>query len=144
MDNTALYCVIENRRERYFTSRIAGGFSYPLTVFNAADTLSETMSSNSLVRRCEAADLLPIMTANEMFPETCTGVKLFSEISDSSFCQKADRFGIDDDYSFLITLDFDKREIGWKMRSRILSLVKSFGMTFFSPTPVRKTSKKLL
>ncbi|MBP3856099.1 MAG: hypothetical protein IK990_10875 [Ruminiclostridium sp.] len=97
MDNNALYCVIENRRERYFTSRLAGGFSYPLIVFNTADSLSETMSSNSLVGRCEAADLLPIMTANEMFPETCTGVKLFSEISDSSFCQKADRFGIDDE-----------------------------------------------
>ena len=120
MDNNALYCVIENRRERYFTSRIAGGFSYPLTVFNAADTLSHNMSKNSLVGRCEAADLLPIMTANEMFPETCTGVKLFSEITDSSFCQKADRFGIDNDYSFLITLDFDKREIGYKFNPNAL------------------------
>ena len=69
MDNNALYCVIENRRERYFTSRLAGGFSYPLIVFNTADSLSETMSSNSLVGRCEAADLLPIMTANEMRSE---------------------------------------------------------------------------
>ena len=120
MDNNALYCTIENHKERYFTSRIAGGFSYPLIVFNNADSLSETMSSNSIVRRCEAADLLPIMTANEMFPETCTGVKLFSEISDSSFCQKADRFGIDDDYSFLITLDFDKREIGYKFNPNAL------------------------
>ena len=120
MDNNALYCVIENRRERYFTSRLAGGFSYPLTVFNAADTLSHNMSKNSLVGRCEAADLLPIMTANEMFPETCTGVKLFSEITDSSFCQRADRFGIDDDYSFLITLDFDKREIGYRFNPNAL------------------------
>ena len=120
MDNTALYCTIENGRERYFTSRIAGGFSYPLIVFNTAEGLSKTMNKNSLVGMCEAADLLPIMTANEMFPETYTGVKLFSEISDSSFCQRLDRFGIDDDHSFYITLNFDRREIGYRFNANAL------------------------
>ena len=120
MDNNALYCTIENGRERYFESRIAGSFYYPLIVFSEAEMLVRGMDKTSLIGRCEAADLLPVMTANEMFPAVHAGEKLFREISDSSFCQKADRFRIDDDYSFLIILDFDKREIGYKFNPNAL------------------------
>ena len=55
-----------------------------------------------------------------MFPSNYRNAKLFREISDREFCQLADSFGTDDDYSFLITLDFDKREIGFQFNPNAL------------------------
>ena len=120
MDNSALYCTIENGRQRYFISRYAGGFSYPLIVFNTADTLSKNMNKTTLLKVCGYADLLPIMAANEMFPMSGANTTVFYEKDESDFRSKANRFGIDDDYSFLITLDFDKREIGYRFNLNAL------------------------
>ena len=119
MNNKALYCAIENGKERYFVS-IAGGFSYPMIIFNDADNTAKEIGKTSQIGRCGASDVLAIMYANDMFPSNYRNAKLFREISDREFCQLANSFGKDDDYSFLITLDFDKREIGFQFNPNAL------------------------
>lgn len=115
MNNTAIYKVIENGKETNLHSSFAGGYSYPILLYTKAEKIAADMRSNGSLSKCGIADVLLLMTADDIFPEEHKGKKIFcpgSVWDDHFFTDR--RIERHDDYSFFITLNYDKREIRYR------------------------------
>ncbi len=113
MESSAIYTVVDKGKESYFLSNIAGGYSYPFYIFNYADRMARTINDNYPMGEVSVSEVFPLMKANHNFPENVPGEKLFRPIDDNIAAQKLDEINIYDDIPFAITLDYDKREIGF-------------------------------
>ena len=77
MNNTAIYKVIENGKETNLHSSFAGGYSYPILLYTKAEKIAADMRSNGSLSKCGIADVLLLMTADDIFPEEHKGKKIF-------------------------------------------------------------------
>lgn len=120
----AIYQVIENGQTSYFRSRIAGGYSYPFFVFEYARRMESLINDNDLLGKVNMAELFPLLKANKDFPENDFGKRLFEPICESSFADYESGMSVNDGIPFNITLDFDKRMIGFVFNQNCPQLIK--------------------
>lgn len=109
----AIYTVIENGRKSYFGTNIADGFGYPFVVFSYAERMARVLNENDPMGTVKVAEVFPLMKANSIFPENVIGEKIFCPLSNSVFHEYEADMPNTDYTSFKITLDFDKRKIGF-------------------------------
>ncbi len=109
----ALYTTIENGRESYFGTDIADGFGYPFIVYNYAVRMAKALNENGALGTVGIAEMLPLMKANEEFRKEDSGYRIFYPISEIVFAEREAEMSTTDYISFNITLDFDKRKIGF-------------------------------
>lgn len=109
----ALYTTIENGRESYFGTDIADGFGYPFIVYSYAVRMAKALNENGALGTVGIAEMLPLMKANEEFREEDRGYRIFNPISEIVFAEREAEMSTTDYTSFNITLDFDKRRIGF-------------------------------
>lgn len=113
MNSSAVYTVIDNGRESYFLSNIAGGYSYPFYIFNYADRMARIVNENYPMGEVSVSEIFPLMKANHNFPENVHGEHLFRTVPDHTAVQKIDEMKSSDDTAFCVTLDYDERKIGF-------------------------------
>lgn len=109
----SIYTVIENGLEHFFISKIAGGYSYPFLAYGSAKKMASALNESEFMGKVSASEMLPLMKANENFPENTRGEKLFFLISENVFCDREAEMSRNDFTPFKITLDFDERTIGF-------------------------------
>lgn len=109
----ALYTTIENGRESYFGTDIADGFGYPFIVYSYAVRMAKALNENGALGTVGIAEMLPLMKANEEFRKEDSGYRIFYPISEIVFAEREAEMSTTDYISFNITLDFDKRKIGF-------------------------------
>lgn len=109
----AIYTVIENGKKSYFGTNIADGFGYPFVIFSYAERMAKALNENDPMGTVKAAEMFPLMKANGIFPENVIGEKIFCPLSNSVFHEYEADMPNTDYTSFKITLDFDKRKIGF-------------------------------
>lgn len=117
MNSSTVYTVIDKGRESYFLSSIAGGYSYPFYIFNYADRMARIVNENYPMGEVSVSEIFPLMKANHNFPENVHGEPLFRAVPDHTAVQKIDEMKSSDDTAFSITLDYDKRKIGFVFKS---------------------------
>ena len=113
MNSNAVYTVIDGGRETYFLSRIAGGYSYPFNIFEYVNRMAAVINENAPMGKVGYAEILPLLKADENFPDNVRGDSLFRRTEDNIAARKLDEFTEYDDNAFGITLDFDNKKIGF-------------------------------
>lgn len=103
----AIYTVIEDGRESFFSSKTAGGYSYPFLAYGSAKKMANALNESGFMGKVSASEMFPLMKADEHFPESVCGEKLFFHISESVFCDRETEMSFNDFTPFKITLDFD-------------------------------------
>lgn len=73
----AIYTVIENGRESFFSSKTAGGYSYPFLAYGSAKKMANALNESGFMGKVSASEMFPLMKADEHFPESVCGEKLF-------------------------------------------------------------------
>lgn len=109
----AIYTIIENGKERYFYSNIAGGYSYPFLAYGYAVSMARTLNENGSMGKVGVSEMIPLLKANENFPENVRGERLFYPLSEEIFFARESEMAQSDFTPFSITLDFDERTIGF-------------------------------
>ncbi len=109
----ALYTIIENGRESYYGTNIAGGYSYPFIIFGYAERMAKVLNENDPMGTVGMSEMIPLLKANENFPENVRGERLFYPLSKIVFSEREAEMSHTDYVSFSITLDFDERKIGF-------------------------------
>lgn len=121
----AIYTVIEDGRESFFSSKTAGGYSYPFLAYGSAKKMANALNESGFMGKVSASEMLPLMKADEHFPESVCGEKLFFHISESVFCDRETEMSFNDFTPFKITLDFDERTIGFVFNQNCPDLPRS-------------------
>ena len=109
----AIYTVIENDRESYFRTGIAGGYSYPFLAYGYARSMARTLNESDSMGRVDISEMIPLLKANENFPDHVRGERLFYPLSEEIFFARESEMAQSDFTPFSITLDFDERKIGF-------------------------------
>lgn len=109
----AIYTVIENGKECYFYSKIAGGYSYPFLAYGYAVSMAWMLNGSDSMGKVGASEMIPLLKANENFPEEFCGERLFYPLSEEIFFARESEMAQSDFTPFSITLDFDERKIGF-------------------------------
>ncbi|MFQ9058709.1 MAG: hypothetical protein ACLR5P_09040 [[Eubacterium] siraeum] len=78
----AIYTVIENGRESFFSSKTAGGYSYPFLAYGSAKKMANALNESGFMGKVSASEMFPLMRADEHFP------KVFAEKSSFSYLRK--------------------------------------------------------
>lgn len=113
MKNTAIYRVIENGKEKCYRTYIAGGYSYPVLIYKAAEKAAAALNSTDPIGKYDIGDMLLFMKADERFPKEDMGQKLFTWDPFNSYNSYYHDLGKSDEISYLITLDYDHGEIDY-------------------------------
>lgn len=79
----AIYTVIENGRESFFSSKTAGGYSYPFLAYGSAKKMANALNESGFMGKVSASEMFPLMKADEISP------KVFAEKSSFFISPKA-------------------------------------------------------
>lgn len=109
----AIYTVIENGRESYYSTNIAGGYSYPFLAYGYAVSMARTLNGSNSMGKVGVSEMIPLLKANENFPEDVRGERLFYPLPEEIFFTRESEMTQSDFTPFSITLDFDERTIGF-------------------------------
>lgn len=109
----AIYTITENGRESYYSTNIAGGYSYPFLAYGYAVSMARTLNENGSMGNVGASEMIPLLKANENFPEDVCGERLFYPLPEEIFFARESEMTQSDFTPFSITLDFDERTIGF-------------------------------
>jgi len=110
----ALYTIRENGQEKYFATDTVGGYSFPLLVYNGVISMRRYMDQSCSFGRATLADMVIIARGNEMFPHTADGQYLFCSLDETEMITRMEEFSARPGVSYMITLDFDAKEIRWE------------------------------
>ena len=113
MDNFAIYTVIENGRKSYFSGKSAGGYRCPFYIYKLAEKMIKALSENNLSGNISISEMIPLLKANCNFPADVQGKQLLRPIAEDTMARLEAEMSGYDFTPYSITLDFDKKKIGF-------------------------------
>lgn len=134
----AIYSVIENGRESYFRTNVAGGYSYPFLAYGYAVSMARTLNGSVPMGKVDVSEMIPLLKANENFPDDVRGERLFYPLSEEIFFARESEMAQSDFTPFSITLDFDERKIGFIFNRNCPDLPLPKIKIFIGETDARK------
>lgn len=114
LGTSALYTVIENGHTSYFRTSIAGGFSYPFSIYNAARSMAHALNEGNPMGTVYTSEMLQLMRASHNFPESVKGSKIFTPMSEIASSSHFEEFRNNPYTPYSITLNYDTQEIGFE------------------------------
>ena len=113
MNTDAIYTIIENGRKTYYSGKFAGGYRCPFYIYKCAEKMIKALNDNAFPGNISISEMIPLLKANCNFPSDVQGEQLLHPIiADVKERLEAemDKYDIT---PFNITLDFDKKKIGF-------------------------------
>ena len=113
MNTFAIYTIIENGRKTYYSGKFAGGYRCPFYIYRCAEKMIKALNDKALPGNISISEMIPLLKANCNFPADVQGKQLLHPIiADVKERLEAemDKYDIT---PFNITLDFDKKKIGF-------------------------------
>ena len=124
LDHTALYTIRENGQEQYFFTDSAGGYSFPLLAYNGAVRMRRALNQIDSFGRVTLADMLQIARGNELFPRLTGRPYLFRLLNETEMITRMEDLSV----AYMITLDFDAKEIRWEFNPNIAAGMEAVTM----------------
>ncbi len=119
LGTSAIYTVIENGNMTYFRTSIAGGFSYPFSIYNAARSMAHTLNESSPMGEVTTLEMFPLMKATHNFPENVPGQRVFIPLSEFAASSHFEEIRNNPYTPYSITLNYDMQEIGFEFNKNM-------------------------
>lgn len=100
--------------------------------------MARTLNENDSMGKIGVSEMIPLLKANENFPEEIRGERLFYPIPEEIFFARESEMAQSDFTPFSITLDFDKRTIGFVFNRNCPDLPLPKIEIFIGETDARK------
>lgn len=116
---SAIYTVIENGNMTYFRTSIAGGFSYPFSIYNAAKSMAHALNEGNPMGTVYTSEMFQLMRASHNFPEGEKGNRIFMPLSEFAASSHFEEFRNNIYTPYSITLNYDTKEIGFEFNKNM-------------------------
>lgn len=119
LGTSAIYTVIENGNMTYFRTSIAGGFSYPFSIYNAARSMAHALNEGSPMGEVTTLEMFSLMKATHNFPESVQGQRVFIPLSELAASSHFEELRNNPYTPYSITLNYDTQEIGFEFNKNM-------------------------
>ena len=113
INTKAIYTLISDGEKSCFRSDTAGGYSFPLYLYNTIKRMVDVINNNYPMGKVTAAEIAPLMKADHVFPETVQGKKVLEPVDPEDVSALFENFRDTDEIPFAVSLDFDRKVIGF-------------------------------
>lgn len=116
---SAIYTVILNGNMTYFRTSIAGGFSYPFSIYNAAKSMVHALNEGNPMGTVYTSEMFQLMRASHNFPENVQGQRVFIPLSEFAASSHFEEIRNNPYTPYSITLNYDTQEIGFEFNKNM-------------------------
>jgi|GEM_PF-1034734 hypothetical protein len=116
---STLYTVIENGHAAYFRTSIAGGFSYPFSIYNAAQNMADALNESNPMGTVYASEMFQLMRVSWNLPESKQEQRVFVSLSEFAASSHFEEFRNNAYTPYSITLNYDTQEIGFEFNKNM-------------------------